>query len=72
MSKDSITKKVSERICLHMNKDHKDSLVKYAKYYGNIKDPQNVVMVELNSCFMVLKVDGSSVQISFDHNLNFF
>ncbi|KGG17793.1 hypothetical protein EV07_1235 [Prochlorococcus sp. MIT 0603] len=52
-----------------MNKDHKDSLVKYACHYGGIPNPKDPEMVEINNKNMKLKVSGEIIVIPFDHCL---
>ena len=69
MINEAITKAVSNRICDHMNRDHMDSLIKYAKYFGGIATPENVKMLEITSKEMNLRVDGELSQISFDHEI---
>ena len=69
MDNNSITLETSNRICNHMNKDHKDSLLKYAIEYGEVSNPINIEMLAINSLGMKLNVDGKILQINFDHNL---
>ncbi len=69
MKSSPITIDVSNRICKHMNDDHKDSIKKYAKYYGGIDNPQNVEMLEITHKALYLKVDGEIIKIYFDHDL---
>ena len=69
MSKEFIDLKVSQRICSHMNKDHKESLMGYASFYANIKNPVDVKMIEISSKAIKLEVDGAFVEIPFDHEL---
>ena len=69
MRNELLTPDVSQRICNHMNRDHMDSLIKYAKYYGGITTPENVKMLEITSKEMNLRVDGELLQISFDHEI---
>ena len=69
MSNQPITKTVSNRICDHMNRDHKDALFKYVIYYAGIKNPNTVEMVAINSCLMTIEVDGEKINIPFNHKL---
>ncbi len=69
MDNDPITFETSKRICIHMNTDHKDSLLKYAIEYGEVSNPKNIEMLSINSVGMHLNVDGEIVHITFDHNL---
>ncbi len=41
MSSDQITADVSARICAHMNGDHAEAVIDYARYYGGIEAPKN-------------------------------
>ena len=69
MSTESITKKISDRICKHMNKDHSNALIAYASHYGGVKDPKKVVMEAITSTTMQLKVNEEVIHIPFDHQL---
>ena len=69
MTKEPITKAVSNRICDHMNRDHKDSIIKYVIHYAEIKEPKVVRMLEINSSYMTIEVDGDRVNIPFEHTL---
>ncbi|WP_269622720.1 DUF2470 domain-containing protein [Prochlorococcus marinus] len=69
MDNDLLNINVSKRICKHMNSDHKGSLIKYASYYGGIKKPVNVIMIDIKPDMMILLVDNKSVKIPFDHYL---
>ncbi len=69
MTPDPLTHNVSQRICNHMNKDHQDAILNYAKHFGGCIDPQNAVMLEITATAMELEVDGLPIHISFDHKL---
>ena len=69
MKKEPISAEVSRRICLHMNEDHKSSILKYAVNYAGIDNPSEVQMIEINQQAMILNVDGKRVSIEFDHIL---
>ena len=69
MDLDHLNSETSKRICLHMNNDHKKSLLKYASQYGGIEHPIDVEMIEINSTSMQLKVDNEIINIPFDHVL---
>ena len=69
MSSDPLTPDVSTRICRHMNDDHADAVINYARYYGGIKDPQTPKMIVIASETMELEVDGDVLEIKFDHTL---
>ena len=69
MNNQQISSEDSTRICNHMNNEHNDALIAYAKYYGEIEQPCNVKMLEINSRSMSLNVDGERINIHFDHVL---
>ena len=69
MKSEPISTEVSKRICLHMNKDHNSSILKYAIKYGGIENPKQAEMIEINENSMILNVDGNRVSIYFDHIL---
>ncbi len=69
MTNEAITKAVSRRICEHMNQDHNDSILKYVIHYTEIKEPKVVRMLEINSSYMTIEVDGSKIDINFEHTL---
>ena len=70
MSNEPLTKLVSERICKHMNKDHKDAVLALAKHFGGFKNAKKARMIELSAIAMKVEVDGETTQIDFDHALN--
>ena len=69
MKNEPIDKKVSDRICKHMNSDHMDAVIKFASHYGGAKDFQRVFMNQLTSNFIELEVDDEIIKIPFDHTL---
>ncbi|MBW4642017.1 MAG: DUF2470 domain-containing protein [Goleter apudmare HA4340-LM2] len=64
---------ISSRICKHMNEDHSDAVVLYAKAFGGVADATTAEMVAIDSQGMDLtaQVNGETlpVRISFDHAL---
>lgn len=64
---------VSTRICNHMNKDHSDSLIFYAKEYGQISEVTSAKMISIDSEGMNLSVkvndQDQDLRINFDHTL---
>ncbi|MGB1416690.1 MAG: DUF2470 domain-containing protein [Synechococcus sp.] len=70
MPADPLTDAVSTRICRHMNDDHAEAVVAYARHYGGVDAPQTARMVAVRPDAMELEVDGSSLQIAFDHTLS--
>ena len=69
MNSEPITKESSKRICNHMNKDHKDAVNAYAKYYGKINNFKSAKMVSLSRKSIELKIDDQTLEIKFDHIL---
>ena len=69
MTKEPITKAVSNRICDHMNRDHNNSIREYVIHYSEIQEPKVVRMLGINSSYMTIEVDGDKVDIPFDHTL---
>jgi putative heme iron utilization protein len=70
---DLITPEVSDRICKHMNEDHSDAIVLYAKAFGNIAEAQKAQMISIDTEGMNLSVicadQTMPIRINFDHNL---
>ncbi len=64
-----LNKVVFDRICKHMNNDHKEALLSYAKYYGNLEEAIDAKLITITESEMKLEVDGSTLYISFDHKL---
>lgn len=64
---------VSDRICKHMNEDHADAVVLYAKAYGNLVDATAAQMLSIDAEGMNLQaqVNGEDVpvRVKFDHTL---
>ena len=70
MAADPLTSAVSERICKHMNDDHAEALLAYARHYGGVEAPQQVRMVAVRPEAMELEVDGQRLDVAFDHTLS--
>ncbi|MEH1797730.1 DUF2470 domain-containing protein [Nostoc sp.] len=72
MSKDFSTE-ISSRICKHMNDDHADAVVIYAKVFGGVTDASAAEMLSIDAQGMDLtaQVNGETVpvRIQFDHVL---
>ncbi|WP_338461069.1 DUF2470 domain-containing protein [Synechococcus elongatus IITB7] len=70
---DPLTPAVSDRICRHMNEDHADAVLVYAKVYGGATEATAATLTGITPAAMVLDVveaTGSrSLQVSFDHEL---
>ena len=69
MSKDQLTSEVSKRICNHMNNDHRDALLGYARFLGGLPNAVNSEMLAISNKSMSLLVDGQMVELCFDHEL---
>jgi len=65
---------ISSRICKHMNEDHADAIVLYAKAFGGATDALAAQMLSIDSEGMNLtaQVNGEAVpiRIQFDHVLS--
>ena len=72
MSKD-FSADISSRICKHMNDDHADAIVVYAKAFGGITDANAAQMLSIDAQGMDLtaQLNGEvvPVRIQFDHVL---
>jgi putative heme iron utilization protein len=70
---DSITPVISDRICKHMNEDHGDAIVLYAKAFGNSPAAQTAQMLSIDPQGMNLavQIDGATnnIRIEFDRPL---
>ncbi|MFN6515137.1 MAG: DUF2470 domain-containing protein [Nostoc sp. CreGUA01] len=64
---------ISSRICNHMNEDHADAVVLYAKAFGGVTDASKAQMLSIDAQGMDLtaQVNGEDVpvRIQFDHVL---
>lgn len=70
---DPITQTVSDRICAHMNDDHADAILLYAKIYGGVEDAlaAQILTVEPSGMNLLVQTETSTVpvEIAFDHEL---
>lgn len=70
---DTITPEISDRICKHMNEDHADAVLLYAKAYGKVTEAEAAQLIKVDPEGMELSVDtgseNSTVRIAFDHVL---
>lgn len=69
MAADPLTSAVSDRICKHMNDDHAEAVVAYARHYGGCQEVSAARMLAVTPEAMQLEVDGVAVEIRFDHTL---
>lgn len=70
MASDPLTAAVSERICKHMNDDHAEAVLAYARHYGGVAEPRQARMVAVKPDAMELEVDGLRLDVAFDHPLS--
>ncbi|MBD6618028.1 DUF2470 domain-containing protein [Komarekiella sp. 'clone 1'] len=70
---ENFSTEISSRICNHMNEDHADAIVLYAKAFGGVMDAIAAQMLAIDSEGMDLtaQVKGEAVpiRIQFDHVL---
>ncbi len=73
MAADPITPAISNRICAHMNDDHAEAVLLYAKVYGKSDDATSATMVAIDPIGMDLtaEINGTStpLRVLFDHTL---
>ncbi|MCP9885233.1 DUF2470 domain-containing protein [Synechococcus sp. ATX 2A4] len=70
MASDPLTEAVSDRICRHMNKDHGEAVLAYARHYGGVQQASTARMLRVSPEAMDLEVDGANLSVPFDHVLN--
>jgi putative heme iron utilization protein len=70
---EKITSQVSDRICKHMNKDHAEAVLTYAKRYGQQDSATAATLTAIDSTGMNLQAEVNGemlpLRISFDHEL---
>lgn len=70
---DPLTPEVSDRICKHMNEDHADAVLIYAKTFGQVNEAIAAAMLKIDTEGMDLQVDldgkSTPIRIAFDHPL---
>ena len=69
MSFEKLSPLASERICKHMNKDHQDAVDSYAKHYAGVNNAKDSQLMKVTSKDMQISVNGTLVEIPFDHPL---
>ena len=65
-----ISKKVSARVCEHMNKDHIESVHKYLNHYSNIYNFNEARMIEIQSKYMIISYDDKIATINFPKEIS--
>jgi putative heme iron utilization protein len=70
---ETITPEISNRICKHMNDDHADAVLLYAKAFGNSPNAEAAQMLAIDSQGMDLtvQIDGKKIdlRVQFDRTL---
>ena len=70
---ETFTSEISERICRHMNEDHADAILLYAKVFANADQATSARMLKIDAEGMDLNVRAhdaeTSMRIPFDHRL---
>jgi putative heme iron utilization protein len=70
---DPITPAVSQRICTHMNDDHAEAVLMYAKVYGQAKDATAATMKSIDPEGMDLNVmlgeEATTIRVPFERSL---
>lgn len=66
-----LTPEISDRICQHMNEDHHDAIVLYAKVFGEIPETDTAYLESIDQEGMNLRVTTKEktipIRITFDH-----
>lgn len=70
MAADPLTAAVSDRICRHMNEDHAEAVLAFARHYGGVSAAAQASLLSVRPEAMDLRVDGATVTVPFDHNLS--
>jgi putative heme iron utilization protein len=67
------TPEISDRICKHMNEDHADAVLLYAKVFANTTEATSAEILKIDAQGMDLMVQNPTeptpVRITFDHKL---
>ena len=70
---DPITPEVSQRICTHMNDDHAEAVLMYAKVYGQAEDATAATMKSIDPQGMDLNVmlgdEATTIRVPFERSL---
>jgi|LauGreDrversion4_2_1035121.scaffolds.fasta_scaffold429337_2 putative heme iron utilization protein len=70
MAADPLTDAVSERICTHMNRDHAEAVLAYARHFGDRPGASEARMLAVRPEGMELSADGETILVAFDHQLS--
>lgn len=70
---ETITPEISNRICKHMNEDHAEAVLLYARAYGNSPNAETAQMISIDSQGMNLaaQINGENIdlRVHFDRTL---
>jgi putative heme iron utilization protein len=70
---DPITPEVSQRICTHMNDDHGEAVLMYAKVYGQAENATAATMQSIDPEGMDLNVmlgeEATTIRVPFERSL---
>ena len=70
---DPLTPQISDRICQHMNEDHSDAVLLYAKTFGKTPDAESAILNSVDTEGMNLSAQvgetSMPLRIPFDHSL---
>jgi putative heme iron utilization protein len=70
---DAITPEISKRICTHMNDDHAEAVLMYAKVFGQAAEATSASMdsIDPEGMNLIAQVNGNTtnLRITFDHTL---
>ncbi|MDY6783587.1 MAG: DUF2470 domain-containing protein [Cyanobacteriota bacterium] len=68
-----ITPEISTRICTHMNQDHSDAVLLYARLYGDCTDAESATMISIDPQGMKIEAATNGqvvpVRVEFDREL---
>jgi len=70
---DTFTPEISDRICKHMNDDHANAVLLYAKVFGKVTEAEAAQILKVDAEGMDLNVQvhnqAETLRITFDHVL---
>ena len=66
----SVSKKTSDRVCNHMNKDHLDSVHYYLRHFCNVNNFKHARMDEITSKSLKIKYDDNVAIINFEKEIS--
>lgn len=71
MSAESLTPEISDRICAHMNDDHADAVLIYAKVFGQTPNATSAQMISIDSeginLTALVAEKSTPLRVQFDH-----